>query len=49
MNATTAPADSWLWLSADVLSARVLVWVVSVGREAELTPEAHSSDYDDAA
>ncbi len=46
MNATTAPADSWLWLSADVLSARVLVWVASVGRNAELTPEAHSFFFD---
>lgn len=41
MNATAAPADSWLWLSADLLSARLLVWVASVGRDAELTPEAH--------
>jgi hypothetical protein len=41
MNPAARLADSWLWLSADVLSARVLVWVVSAGREAELTPEAH--------
>jgi len=46
MNPTAAPADSWLWLSADVLSARVLVWVVSAGREAELTPEAHLFFFD---
>jgi hypothetical protein len=46
MNATAAPADSWLWLSADVLSARVLVWVVSAGRQAELTPEAHLFFFD---
>lgn len=39
MNA--ARSDSLLWLSADVLSARLLVWVASVGREVELTPEAH--------
>lgn len=41
MSPTTPLADSWLWLSADVLSARVLVWLASVGRNAELTPEAH--------
>lgn len=41
MNAVTASADSWVWLSADVLSARLLVWVASMGRDAELTPEAH--------
>ena len=32
-----------LWsLRADVLSAKILVWVASVGREGELTPEAHA-------
>ncbi len=36
-----------LWsLRADVLSARVLVWVASVGREVELTPEAHAYFWD---
>ena len=33
-----------LWL--DVLSARALVWVASVGRDAELTPEAHLYFFD---
>jgi hypothetical protein len=32
-----------LWLlSVDLASARVLVWFASVGRDAELTPEAHT-------
>ena len=36
-----------LWsLSVDVLSAKILVWVASVGREAELTPEAHLYFFD---
>jgi hypothetical protein len=39
-------ADSLLSLSVDLLSARVLVWVSSVGREAELTPEAHDYFFD---
>jgi hypothetical protein len=29
-------------LKIDILSARVLVWVASAGREAELTPGAHA-------
>jgi hypothetical protein len=33
--------DSLFFLSIDLLSARVLVWIASVGRDAELTPEAH--------
>jgi hypothetical protein len=28
-------------LSVDLLSAKALVWIASVGRDAELTPEAH--------
>ena len=36
------PEDDSVWtLNADIVSARVLVWVASVGREGELTPEAH--------
>jgi hypothetical protein len=46
MNSTAALGDSWLRLSADVLSARVLVWVASMGRDAELTPEAHLFFFD---
>jgi hypothetical protein len=30
----------------DLLSAKVLVWVASVGRDAELTPEAHTYFFD---
>lgn len=33
-------AEAWL-LSLDLLSARLLVWVATAGRDAELTPEAH--------
>jgi hypothetical protein len=35
------PHDSRLRLTADLLSAKVLVWLVSVGRDTELTREAH--------
>lgn len=38
--------DSFWRLLFDVLSARVLVWVASVGRDAELTPEAHLYFFD---
>jgi hypothetical protein len=38
--------DSFWFLSADLLSAKVLVWVASVGRDAELTPEAHLYFFD---
>lgn len=34
--------DSFWALKADILSARVLVWIASVGRDAELTPQAHA-------
>lgn len=37
----TSEAESSLRLSVDLMSARVLVWFASVGRDAELTPEAH--------
>ena len=33
--------DSRLGLTADLLSAKVLVWIASVGRDAELTSDAH--------
>jgi hypothetical protein len=33
-------------LTLDVLSARALVWIASAGRDAELTPEAHSYFFD---
>jgi hypothetical protein len=41
VNSNKAPAESWWALSVDLLSAKVLVWVASVGRDADLTPEAH--------
>lgn len=28
-------------LSLDLMSARLLIWIASVGRDAELTPDAH--------
>jgi hypothetical protein len=39
-------AQSRWSLTADVLSARLLVWAASWGRDAELTPEAHAYFYD---
>ena len=36
----------WWRLTLDVLSARLLVWLVSLGRDVELTPEAHAYFYD---
>ena len=33
--------ESWWRLAVDVSSARALVWVVSLGREVELTKDAH--------
>lgn len=33
-------------LAADVMSARLLVWAASWGRDAELTAEAHAYFYD---
>ncbi len=46
MNTNRGSHDSWWSLAADVLSARVLVWAASWGREAELTPEAHIHFFD---
>jgi hypothetical protein len=34
-------SDSLWSLRADLVSAKALVWVASVGREGDLTPEAH--------
>jgi hypothetical protein len=33
--------DSWWRLTADVASAKILVWLARFGRDAELTREAH--------
>jgi hypothetical protein len=38
--------DSFWSLSLDLLSAKALVWVASVGRDADLTPEAHVYFFD---
>lgn len=38
--------ESLLALKADLLSAHVLVWVASVGRDGELTAEAHAYFHD---
>lgn len=33
--------DSWGLLTWDLVSARVLIWLASIGRPCELTPEGH--------
>ena len=38
--------ESWWSLTVDLLSARVLVWSASVGRDADLTPEGHLYFFD---
>ena len=38
--------DSFWSLSADLLSAKALVWIATVGRDADLTPEAHFYFFD---
>ena len=35
------PPDSRLGLTVDLLSAKLLVWVATVGRDADLTRDAH--------
>ena len=34
-------ADSWWSLAWDLVSAHVLVWLASIGKSCELTPEGH--------
>lgn len=46
MKADKPQVDSQWSLLVDLLSAKVLVWVASVGRDAELTPEAHIYFFD---
>src|SRR5688572_2209157 len=46
VNTKDQPADTLFSLSVDLLSAKVLVWIASVGRDAELTPEAHIYFFD---
>jgi hypothetical protein len=38
--------DSVWTLKADLLSARLLVWIASVGRDADLTADAHAYFHD---
>jgi hypothetical protein len=38
--------DSAWSLSLDLWSAKLLIWIASVGREAELTPDAHRFLFD---
>lgn len=46
VNTKIRPVDSLFSLTVDMLSARVLVWIARVGRDAELTPEAHIYFFD---
>jgi hypothetical protein len=46
MTADRPAGESLLGLMLDLFSARVLVWMASVGRPASLTPEAHSYFFD---
>jgi hypothetical protein len=46
MKPTKQQADSLWLLRLDVLSARALVWMAIVGRDADLTPEAHLYFFD---
>ena len=46
MRANSGSTDSISRLRFDLASAKVLLWVASVGREADLTPEAHAYFYD---
>ena len=46
MTRSNQPIDGWFSLSVDLLSAKVLVWIASFGRNAELTPAAHLYFFD---
>lgn len=46
METHARPAESWWALTLDLWSARSLVWVASVGRDAELTTQAHRFFFD---
>ena len=46
MNTKDQSVDTLFSLSVDLLSAKLLVWVASVGRDAELTPGAHLYFFD---
>ena len=38
--------ERWWRIAVDLLTANILVWIASVGRDAELTPEAHRYFFD---
>ena len=42
MKRSASPSQSLWSLRLDLFFARVLVWLLSVGREVELAPEAHA-------
>jgi hypothetical protein len=46
VNTKNQSVDTLFSLSVDVLSAKILVWIASVGRDAALTPEAHIYFFD---
>lgn len=46
MSATDRPADSLFSLIVDLWSAKALVWIASVGRDAELIPDVHVYFFD---
>lgn len=46
MKRTAPRTESLLSLSVDLLSAKLLVWIASVGRDAELTPQSHLYFFD---
>jgi len=46
MMAQGKTAESISLLRADLITAKALVWVASVGRDVELTPEAHVYFFD---
>jgi len=43
---SSSVADSALKLSLDLWSAKVIVWTATVGRDVELTPDAHRFFFD---
>lgn len=46
MRARTEHRESWWALTIDLWSAHSLVWMASVGRDAELTSQAHRYFFD---
>lgn len=38
--------ERWWRIAVDLLTAKILVWIARVGRDAELTPEAHMYFFD---